>query len=74
MPEEVLTVTEALSMWTIWAAESMGEAALKGSLEPGKFADMTVFSGDIFTIPKKNIKDIKTVMTIVGGRIVYQAK
>lgn len=74
MPEEALTVTEALSMWTIWAAESMGEAAVKGSIEPGKFADMTVLSGDIFTMPKKNIKDIKAAMTIVGGQIVYKAK
>ena len=74
MPEHALTVKEALSMWTVWAAESMGEGAVKGSLEPGKFADMTVLSGDIFTMPKKNIKDIKTAMTIVGGKVVYQAK
>jgi hypothetical protein len=72
-PGQAISVTEALKMWTIWAARSMGEADVKGSLEPGKYADMTVLSDDIFTMPKENLKDVKALKTIVGGKIVYEA-
>jgi len=74
MPEEAITVTEALKMWTVWAAKSMGEWDVKGSIEPGKFADMTVLSDDIFTLPKEQLKDVKPVKTIVGGNVVYEVK
>ena len=47
-------------MWTVWAAKSMGQADVKGSIEPGKFADMTVLSDDIFTMPKEGLKDVKS--------------
>ncbi len=70
-PEQALTVKEALQMWTIWAAKSMGEENLKGSIEPGKFADMTVLSEDIFTIAPDRIKNVYTVQTIVGGEVVF---
>ena len=73
-PAQAVSVTEALKMWTIWAAKSMGEADRKGSIEPGKFADMTVLSEDIFTMPKENLKDVKASKTIVGGNVVYEAK
>jgi predicted amidohydrolase YtcJ len=73
-PEQALSVTEALKMWTIWAAKSMGEEDVKGSIEPGKYADMTVLSDDIFTMPKEGLKDVKTLKTIVGGTVVYEAK
>ncbi len=73
-PEQALTVMEAIKMWTIWAAKSMGEEDIKGSIEPGKFADMTVLSDDIFSIDKDKIKDIKALQTIVGGKIVYSQK
>jgi hypothetical protein len=74
MPEEAVSVTEALKMWTVWAAKSMGEFDVKGSIEPGKYADMTVLSDDIFTMPKEGLKDVKPLKTIVGGKIVYEAK
>ncbi|MEI7751111.1 MAG: amidohydrolase [Candidatus Omnitrophota bacterium] len=73
-PDQAVTVTEALKMWTVWASESIGESDRKGSIEPGKFADMTVLSEDIFTMPKENLKDVKPLKTIVGGNIVYEAK
>ncbi|MBI4971120.1 MAG: amidohydrolase [Candidatus Omnitrophica bacterium] len=74
MPEEAISVPEALKMWTIWAAKSMGESDTKGSIEPGKYADMVVLSDDIFTMPKEHLKDVKVVKTIVGGDAVYEAK
>ncbi len=73
-PAEAISVTEALKMWTIWAAKSMGESDVKGSIEPGKYADMTVLSDDIFTMPKEDLKNVKPLKTIVGGNVVYEAK
>jgi predicted amidohydrolase YtcJ len=73
-PGQAISVIEALKMWTIWAAKSMGEEKVKGSIEPGKFADMTVLSDDIFTMPKEKLKDVKALKTIVGGKAVYEAK
>ncbi|MFH0985339.1 MAG: amidohydrolase [Candidatus Omnitrophota bacterium] len=73
-PAQAITVTEALKMWTIWAARSMGEESVKGSIEPGKYADMTVLSDDIFTMPTEKLKDVKVLKTIVGGDVVYEAK
>ena len=57
VPGQAISVTEALKMWTIWAAKSMGQADVKGTIEPGKYADMTVLSDDIFTMPKENLKE-----------------
>jgi len=73
-PEQALTVTEALKMWTIWAALSMGEEKLKGSIEPGKFADMVVLSADVLSIPPEQLINVKALKTIVAGNIVYEAK
>lgn len=74
MPEEAVSVTEALKMWTVWAAKSMGESDVKGSIEPGKYADMTVLSDDIFTMPREGLKNVKVLETVVGGDVVYEAK
>jgi hypothetical protein len=45
-----------------------------GSLAPGKYADLLVLDRDYFAVPAAQIKDIKPVLTMVGGRIVYPAK
>ena len=42
-----------------------------GSIQPGRFADLVVIDKDYLTVPAEQIKDIKSVMTIVGGRVVY---
>ena len=73
-PDQAVSVTEALRMWTIWAARSIGEEGSKGSIEPGKLADMAVLSGDIFTMPTEGLKDVTVVKTILGGRVVYDAE
>jgi predicted amidohydrolase YtcJ len=72
-PEQAVTPLEALKMWTIWAAKALGEESFKGSIEPGKYADMTVLSHDLLTVPADQIKSIKALKTIVGGEIVYDA-
>ena len=71
---QAISVTEALKMWTIWGAKSMGQSDMKGTIEPGKYADMTVLSEDIFTMPKEGLKNIKILKTIVGGAVVYESK
>ena len=43
-----------------------------GSLQPGKYADLVVLDRDYLTVPADEIKDIKPVMTMVGGRVVYE--
>ncbi len=72
LPEEAITVEEALRMWTVNGAYSGGEEDIKGSIEPGKLADMIVISDDILTIPEDNIRDIKVDMTIIDGQTVYK--
>ncbi len=71
-PEERITVVEALRMYTVNAAYAFFEETVKGSIEEGKLADLTVFSGDPTAVPPSKIGDIKVKMTIVGGKVVYQ--
>jgi hypothetical protein len=45
-----------------------------GSLQPGKYADLLVLDRDYLTVPEDDIKDLKPVMTMVGGKVVYEDK
>jgi predicted amidohydrolase YtcJ len=71
-PEERITVNEALRMYTVNAAYASFEETVKGSIEEGKLADLTVLSGDPTAVPPSKIGDIKVKMTIIGGKVVYQ--
>lgn len=73
-PEEAITREEALRAYTINNAWCMFKEDKLGSIEMGKLADLVVCSDDILTCPKEKIKDITPVMTILGGKIVYEAK
>jgi predicted amidohydrolase YtcJ len=70
-PEERITVDEAMRIYTVNAAYASFEENVKGSIEEGKLADLTVLSRDPLNVPPNKIGDIKVEMTIVGGRIVY---
>ncbi len=70
-PEERITVEEALRAYTLNAAYLSFEEEVKGSIEVGKFADFTVLSQNPLKVKPEKIKDIKVVMTIVDGKIVY---
>ncbi len=72
-PEQRLTVEEALRAYTQGCAYAAFEEKDKGTISPGKFADLVVLSEDLFRIPPERIKDARVEMTIVGGRVVYQA-
>ena len=71
-PEQKITREEALKMWTWNAAYNAFEEHIKGSIEPGKLADLTVISKDYLTCPEDEIKDIEAVTTILGGKVVFQ--
>ncbi len=73
-PDQAISVKDAIRMWTIWAARAIGEADVKGSIEPGKYADMTVLSDDIFSIAGEDLRSVRVIKTIVGGRVVYDAE
>jgi predicted amidohydrolase YtcJ len=72
-PEQRLTVEEALRAYTQGCAYAAFEEKDKGTISPGKFADLVVLSEDLFRIPPERIKEARVEITIVGGRVVYQA-
>ncbi len=71
-PDQRLSRLDALRTYTISAAYAAFEEDLKGSLTPGKLADITVLSKNILTIPEEEIPSTEVVYTIVGGRVLYQ--
>jgi len=73
-PEESITLTEAIAMYTINAAYSTNEEKYKGSIEEGKIADLTILSIDPTVIPSNNIKNVEVETTIVGGEIIYNKR
>ena len=70
-PDQRMTRMEALRSYTINSAYGALEEDLKGTLEVGKLADVTVLSQDIMTIDEARIPETRVVATIVGGEIVY---
>ena len=74
MPSEAITREEALRMYTINNAYASFEETIKGSLEPGKLADLAILSDDLLDCPANQIKDIQSELTIVGGKIVYTSQ
>jgi predicted amidohydrolase YtcJ len=72
-PEQRLTRMEALQTYTIKAAYAGFEEEIKGSLTPGKLADITVLSQNILTIPEDEIPATEVIYTIVGGKVMYGA-
>jgi len=69
--DERVTALEAVKMITLWSAEQFGEQASKGSLEPGKLADMVILSENPLTIDPMKINTIVVVETIKEGKTVY---
>jgi predicted amidohydrolase YtcJ len=72
-PEERLTAEQALRMFTIEAARASFEEDEKGSLKPGKLADLVVLSGDPLAVPPELIGGLEVRMTVIGGKVVYTA-
>ncbi len=72
VPEQRITVEEALGAYTSAAAYASFEEDRKGMLKAGFLADFAVIEGDLFTMPTEEIRHAKVVMTVVGGAIVYR--
>ncbi len=70
--EEAISPLQALAMYTVNAAYASFEEDIKGSITPGKLADMVVLSDDPTKVPPEKIKDIKVEMTIIGGEVVWE--
>jgi hypothetical protein len=67
-----MTREEALRSYTLNGAYASFEEGVKGSLTPGKLADVTVLSRDIMTVPEEEILKAEVVYTIVGGKVLYK--
>jgi predicted amidohydrolase YtcJ len=72
-PEQAVSREQALKMFTLAPAYAAFEEKDKGSLEPGKLADLTVLSADIMKIPEPEILKTTCAMTVIGGEIVFEA-
>lgn len=70
-PEQRITREEALRMWTLNSAYLTFEEDVKGSLEPGKYADFVVVDRDILTCSEDELRDTRVLATVLGGREVY---
>jgi predicted amidohydrolase YtcJ len=70
--EEAVTREQALKMFTIWPAYAAFEEKLRGTIEAGKLADLTILSADIMKIPALEILKTRCVMTVINGEIVYE--
>ena len=69
--EQAVSREEALKMFTIWPSFAAFQEDIKGTIEVGKLADLTVFSKDIMQVPPKEILQAEVIMTVVDGNIVF---
>ncbi len=73
-PAEKMTREQALRSYTLDAAYGAFEESTKGSIEPGKLADFTVFSQDIMKVPEGEMLKTEVLMTVLGGKKVFERK
>ena len=73
-PQEKISIEDAIKCYTINGAYAEFQENKKGSIEPGKLADLIVLNQDILTIDPVKIKDVKIDMTVLGGKIIYNAE
>jgi predicted amidohydrolase YtcJ len=71
-PEQCINARQIIAMYTTAAAYASHEEHIKGSITPGKYADMVVLSDDPTTSPPEKTKDIHNEMTIIGGEVVWE--
>ena len=73
LPQECISASQAVAMYTVNAAYASFEEDIKGSITQGKLADIVVLSNDPIKSPPEQIKDIKVEMTVIGGKVVWEA-
>ena len=67
-------MSEALRAYTWGSAYASFEEKIKGAIEPGKLADMVVLTRDILTIDPAEIADVKVLMTVFDGKVIYRMR
>ena len=73
-PSEGITREQAVIAYTLTSAYAEFQEKEKGTLEAGKLADIAVLSQDIFSVPVPELPKTESIMTIVGGKVIYEAK
>jgi len=73
IPEEKITLPEAVEAYTMGSAFAEFQEHVKGSITPGKLADMVILSDNIFDLKPEAIRNVRVATTIVGGKVVYTA-
>jgi predicted amidohydrolase YtcJ len=74
IPEQKVTVDEAVRAYTVGSAYAEFQESVKGTITPGKLADLVILSRDIFSIDPIEIENVKVLLTIVDGRVVYEER
>jgi predicted amidohydrolase YtcJ len=74
VPEQKISVEETVRAYTVGSAYAEFQENVKGTISAGKLADLVLLSRDIFKIDPKEIENVKVVMTMVDGRVVYEAR
>jgi predicted amidohydrolase YtcJ len=74
VPEQKISVEEAVRAYTVGSAYAEFQESVKGTITPGKLADLVILSRDIFKIDPKDIETTKVVMTILDGRLIYEGR
>lgn len=74
VPEQKISVEEAVRAYTVGSAYAEFQETVKGTITPGKLADLVILSRDIFKIDPKEIENVKVVLTLVDGRVVYEER
>ena len=71
-PQESISPLDALKMYTLWGAYASFEEKAKGSIRPGKFADLAVLSGDPTQLVPEQLRDLHVVRTIINGKVMWE--
>ena len=71
MPEQIISVEEAVRAYTVGSAFAEFQEKEKGTISPGKLADFVMLSHDIFKIDPAEIENVKVLATVMDGRVVY---
>jgi hypothetical protein len=74
VPEQKITVAEAVRAYTTGSAYASFEEKVKGSIEPGKLADFLILSQDIFQVDPATIRDTKVDLTVLSGNVIFERK
>ena len=74
VPEQKITVEEAVRAFTVGSAYAEFAESVKGTITPGKLADLVILDRDIFQIDPAEIEKVKVRMTVMDGRVVYEKK